>query len=287
MPAHVESAAWRILDALRWAEEQLTAAEEPEISARLLLAHVLCCSLTDLFVHPERVLTAAESIAYRAFIARRADHEPVAYLVGHRPFFDLDLQVDQRVLIPRQETELLVEQALAEAKRWPAARVVDVGAGSGAIAVCLAAHLPQAIIFATDISTEALQVAQANARRCQVEGRITFLCGDLLAPLSAPVDMIVANLPYVSAIEYDALPLQVRLYEPRQALLAGVDGLDVIRALLAQAPLYLSEKGAILLEIGAGQGAAVANLARAVFPVAQVEIIQDYARLDRIVRIGS
>ncbi|MBN1933996.1 MAG: peptide chain release factor N(5)-glutamine methyltransferase [Anaerolineae bacterium] len=275
----------RVDEALAWAEQQLGAVSESDTSARLLLAHVLGRSVTDLFVHPEWALTGPQQAEFERLVARRADYEPVAYLIGHRAFFDLDLAVDVRVLIPRQETELLVECALDLARCWPQSRVADVGTGSGAIAVSLAVHLPRATIWAVDRSAEALEVARANARRCGVEGQIAFLQGDMLSPLPGQVDLIAANLPYVSESEYADLPPDVRRYEPCQALLAGVDGLAAIRALLRQAPEYLAPDGIILLEIGAGQGAAVAALARNTFPQARIEAMQDYAHLDRIIII--
>ncbi len=276
----------RVQDALRWAAGQLESTAEPRLAARLLLAHALACSTTDLFVHPERALTPEQWAEYRRLICRRARHEPVAYLIGHREFFGLDLLVDERVLIPRPETELLVECAIATAK--PAAqngplRIIDVGTGSGAIAVSLAVHLPQAVIFATDASADALSVARANARRQRVAERITFLKGDLLAPLTTPVEIIVANLPYVGEREYAALPPNIRLYEPRRALIAGDDGLKAIRTLFSQARAHLAAQGVVLVEIGAQQGAAVSTWAARVFPNARIAVHPDYAGLDRIV----
>jgi release factor glutamine methyltransferase len=276
----------QVQGALRWAIEQLAGTDEPALSARLLLAHVLACTTTDLFTHPERRLDPAACHAYQDLVARRARHEPVAYLTGHQTFRGLDLLVGPQVLIPRPETELLVELALAAASRWPAPRVADVGTGSGAIAVSLAMCLPHAAqVWAIDRSEGALSVARTNAQRCGVAARISFLHGDLLAPLPGSVDLAVANLPYVSEAEYDALPPGIRCYEPREALAAGEDGLDAIRALLATAPTHLSKDAVLLLEIGAIQGARVAALAARAFPEAQVDICQDYARHNRIVRI--
>jgi release factor glutamine methyltransferase len=253
----------------------------------MLLAYVLGCSTTDLFVHPERTLTTGETQTYRQIVAQRAQHAPVAYLIGHRAFLDLDLGTDRRALIPRPETELLVEQALLDARRWTPPRLVDVGTGSGAIAIGIAKHHPQAQVFATDRSPEALQLAGENAQRCGVADRITFLCGNLLDPLPTPVHLVIANLPYVSAPEYAALPPDIRLYEPRQALLAGEDGLDAIRALLSTARPHIAGDGVLLLEIGATQGQAVTALARQAFPGAQVTVIPDCARHDRLVRIET
>ncbi len=270
---------------LIWAVNRLCATSEAAWVARLLLAHTLNCSLGDLFAHPERMVTAEQSQIFAGLVERRAQYEPVAYLTGHREFGHLDLYVDRRVLIPRPETELLVEQAIALAGRWPVPCLADVGAGSGAIAISLALRLPQAQVFALDISPEALQVARLNARRYHVEQRITWMYGDLLTPLHQPVHLIVANLPYIAASEFAALTPDIRLYEPYQALVSGADGLDAIRALLCAAGDHLTPDGVILLEIGAAQGAAVVQLAARAFPQAQVTLLQDDAHLDRMVRI--
>jgi len=275
----------RVDEALHWAIAQLVGTDEPVLSARMLLAHVLGCSTTDLFVHPERMLTASERASYEDLIVRRRQHEPVAYLVGHRVFMELDLQVDERVLIPRPETEQLVEEAIALARRWPQPRVADIGTGSGAIAIGLARYSPGAQVWAVDRSPGAIAVARENALRHGVLDRITFLTGDLLAPLPGTVDLIVANLPYVSEDEYASLPAGIRRYEPRQALLAGHDGLSAIRALLRVAGAYLAEDGAVLLEIGAAQGGAVTKLARAAFPGADILLLPDLAGHDRVLRV--
>lgn len=285
MPERGASPAWRVDQALRWAGEQLAGTVDARLGARLLLAHVLGCTVTDLFVHPERTLIESQARAYCELVARRARHEPVAYLVGHRAFLDIDFAVDARVLIPRPETEHLVEQALAVARRWPRPRLVDVGTGSGVIAVSLAVHLPWAQVYAVDSSAGALEVARENARRHGVAGQIVFLQGDLLAPLPAKVEIVVANLPYVSEAEYAALAPDIRLYEPREALVSGEQGLDAIRALLDTTRPHLVAGGVILIEIGASQGEAVYELAMRAFPDAQVEIVQDEAYLDRVVRI--
>jgi len=290
-------ASWTIDLALNWGQAQLAGTDEIELAAKTLLAHVRECTLSELFAYPGRELTAAQSAAYRALVERRARHEPLAYLVGHHGFLELDLRVDRRALIPRPETELLVERALAWARTWHAAhgrapQIADVGTGSGAIAIGLAAALPQARILGLDRSPDALELARQNALRCGVAGQITFLQGDLLAPLRGPVDLIVANLPYVSEDEYAALPPGIRAYEPRGALVAGPDGLDAIRRLLQTARPHLAPdaarpaaRAAILLEIGASQGDAVSALAARAFPEARVEVIADYGGRDRIVKI--
>jgi len=165
--------------------------------------------------------------------------------------------------------------------------VADVGTGSGAIAVSLAVHLPQALVYATDASPGALEVAARNCRRHRVEDRVHLLQGHLLEPLPEPVDLIVANLPYVSQAELAQLPPEISRYEPREALDGGSDGLDHIRCLLAQAREHLKPGGVVLLEIGATQGEAVVALARRHFLAARVEIAPDYAGLDRIVMVRT
>lgn len=278
---------WSVQEALEWARGRLAETSEAALAARMLLAHVLGGTVSELFVHPERLLASDEAAAYRSLVARRARHEPVAYLVGHRAFLDLDLVVDGRVLVPRPETELLVEQALQMAQRWAGPCIADVGTGSGAIAVSLSVHLPEARVYALDRSAGALEVACRNAQRHGVAGRIAFLHGDLLVPLHVPVHLIVANLPYVSEAEYAALAPDIRLYEPREALVSGADGLDAIRSLLDTAHPYLVDDGVLLIEIGAGQGEAVSALAARAFPGARVRLLPDYAGRDRVVCIET
>jgi len=298
----------RTLKALRWAKSHLAHTTEAELAAKMLLAHVLDCRLTDLFVHPERPLSQEEFLLYQALIARRAAHEPVAYLVGHQPFLDLDLMVNSSVLIPRPETEVLVEAAIRIAGRWSQPRIADVGTGCGAIAISLAMHLPDARILAVDASERALEVGRHNTSRYGLDDRIRFLQSDLLTALtterlaisqhqckaededqgmkaSTQLDIIVANLPYVSEAEYAALSPDIRLYEPPEALIAGQEGLRAIRALLDAAPPHLAADGAVLLEIGADQGPKVSELAALAFPDAQISVLPDYAHRDRVLCI--
>jgi release factor glutamine methyltransferase len=268
--------------------------ESPRLDAELLLAHVLTVNRAAILARPDRRLTPKQLTRYRDLVARRASREPLAYIVGHREFFDLDLVVDERVLIPRPETELLVEQALRIAHRLgpeieAPLRIADVGAGSGAIAVTLAVHLPQAAVYALDDSAGALAVVAENARRCGVADRVRCLQGDLLSPLheDARLAMITANLPYVSTAEWLALAPEIRDHEPRTALDGGPDGLGPIRRLLVTAGSHLRPKGAILVEIGASQGAAVTTLALEHFGQASVQLVQDYAGLDRLVVVET
>jgi release factor glutamine methyltransferase len=216
----------------------------------------------------------------------------VAYLLGRRAFYGLDIAVDKRVLVPRPETELLVELAIEQARRIGAARrsqldaqppqllVADIGTGSGAIAVALAAHLPQAALYAVDISAEALAVAAANLAAHQLGGRVRLLRGDLLAPLPEPVDLLVSNPPYTILAEVEP---NVYEHEPHLALEGGHDGADIYRRMLPALPAYLRPGAVVLLEIGAWQGELVSELLGAALPGARVSVHRDLAGRDRVV----
>jgi release factor glutamine methyltransferase len=294
-----------VTQALAWATYDLRATSEtPRLDAELLLAHVLGWDRARLLAEARLALTEAQSAAFHSLIARRAALEPVAYLIGHKEFFGIDFIVDQRVLMPRPETELLVELALGSARRktkderrsrdsadlHPSSFVLrpssfaiaDIGTGSGAIAIALALHLPMAQVIAIDISPDALALARQNVERHGLGGRVRLLQGDLLDPLNEPVDMIVSNPPYTILAEIDE---GVRLHEPHLALDGGADGLDMYRRLLYQAPAKLRPSGAVLLEIGATQAAAVMDLGRRVFPDAITSVHRDLAGHDRVVVI--
>jgi len=275
-----------IAAALRWASAQLAnCTDRPQVEAELLLVHVLAQPRTYLWAHPEALLTPQQVADYAARVQRRAAGEPLPYITGQIEFFGLTFAVTSDVLIPRPETETLVETALDWSKAHPDAVAVDVGTGSGCIAVALAVHALSLRLYATDISPAALPVARANAERHNVAERITFLEGDLLTPLPEPVNLIVSNPPYVTEEEWAALPLSVQ-QEPRTALVSGADGLDAIRRLLQQARSRLRPGGLLLVEIGERQGEAAQALAQAAFPKADVSILPDLARKDRILRIA-
>jgi release factor glutamine methyltransferase len=292
-----------ITGALVWATEQLrTVSRTPRLDAELLLAHVLGWPRARLLAERRHALGDAQWAAFGALVARRGALEPVAYLVGHKEFYGLDFLVDRRVLVPRPETELLVEQALAAAAARPRTEdqgpndhedpvlvfgpsslvIVDVGTGSGCVAITLAVHLPHASVVAIDLSSDALEVARENVACHGVADRVRLLEGDLLAPLDRPADLIVSNPPYTILDEID---MGVRRHEPRAALDGGPGGLEAYRRLLAEAPGKLRPGGAILLEIGATQAAAVCELARRHFPGAEVRVHQDLAGHDRVVTI--
>jgi len=280
-----------ISTALAWAHRTLAEVrvDSPSLDAALLLAHVLGWDRAQLYAHGEWTLPPEAQACWTELIARRARHEPLAYLLGYREFYGLTFRVDRRVLIPRPETEDLVEQAMAEGQRilehTGRLAIADVGTGCGAIAIVLARHLPSAEIYGMDISRPALEVAVHNGRRHGVEARIHWLRGDLLTPLLRRVDLIVANLPYVSSAEATALPPEVSDYEPRLAWDGGADGVETIGRLLTQAGDGLNAGGQILLEIGAAQGSRVQQTALRCFPGAEVRVRQDGAGLDRLVRV--
>ncbi len=265
--------------------------ESPRLEAELLLAHAVGTNRAWVLAHPERQLTPKEVTRFRDLAGRRAQREPLAYITGEREFFGLELAVDPRVLIPRPETELLVERGLELVRRLghppDQLLVADVGAGSGAIAVALAVHLPAATIYALDESANSLAVTAKNAQRHGVEKRVRCLLGNLLEPLPEAVDLIAANLPYVGSEEWDALAPEIREHEPRGALDGGPGGLEVIRRLLATAGPHLRPGGTILIEIGAQQGPAARALAAEHFPQARIDVLQDYARLDRLVVVQT
>lgn len=266
------------------------ASETPDLDAQVLLAHVTGAPRATLLAYPERPLSPEQAAAYVALVRRRANREPIAYLIGHREFMGLDFLTDPRALIPRPETELLVEAALVEIRarldRGEAPTVADIGTGSGAIAVSVAALEPRlSCVYATDVSPDALSLAADNARHLGVAHRVTFLQGDLLAPLSAPLDVLLANLPYVAPRDASSLAPDVSRYEPPLALYGAENGLGHLRRLFAQAPAHLRPGAVLLLEFGYDQRAAVVDLANATFPGCSIRVGTDYAGWDRFIVI--
>jgi release factor glutamine methyltransferase len=254
------------------------------LAADLLLAHACGTSKEALYAHLDEPLTADEERRFRELIDRRAAGEPVAYLRGWKEFFGLRIAVDPRVLIPRPETETLVEAALAYLREGPRTRVADVGTGSGAVAVALAVHAPAARIVATDLSSGALAVAQANITAHAVGDRVTLRQGDLLEPVEGKVDVVTANLPYLRADALERLTADRTslLFEPREAVLAGADGLDVIRRCVAQLPAKLERGGIALFECDPPQAPAVAWLLRSA--VGDAVVLRDLMGNERVVR---
>ena len=279
----------RLAQALHEATESLqaTGIEDAWLEAEVLLRHTLDLDRAHLYARLQEDLSAGDQAAFHSLLARRLAREPTAYIVGRREFYGLDLETTPAALIPRPETELLVEEAIARARHHERPLIVDVGTGNGAIAVALAVHLRQAALVAIDLSREALALAVRNARRHGVEGRISFLQADLLAPLAQPAAIIVANLPYVSSGDWEALPPEIREHEPRAALDGGPDGLREIERLLEQAPSCLRLGGSLLVELGPLQVTPALVLARRCFPGAAARILPDAAGLDRLLVIDT
>jgi release factor glutamine methyltransferase len=271
--------------AVKWLRQAGTL-DTPELDAEVLLAHVTGEPRASLLAFPERLLTPEQAESYAQLVKLRYAHQPVAYLTGHREFMGLDLLVDRRVLIPRPETELLVEAALEQiARRLGAGEipvVADIGTGSGAIALSVVTHEPRLpYLYATDISADALAVAEGNARRLGVAGRVTFLQSDLLTDLPSSIDILLANLPYVAPKDAPILPADVARYEPGLALYGEGDGLGHLRRLFQQAPAHLAHGATLVLELGYDQREAVETLASETFPDCILQSGRDYAGWDR------
>ncbi len=262
--------------------------DSPQLDAQVLLSRLMNLERAALLAYPERELTADQHARYTAWVEAAASGVPLPYLTGRRAFYRHEFTVTPDVLIPRPETECLVEAALAWARqralgeRESRLTLVDIGTGSGAIALSLAAELPSAVVHATDLSPAALDMARRNAEQFELRN-VWFHQGDLLDALPADLrpDLIAANLPYIPSAVLDTLP--VARHEPRLALDGGPDGLTLIRRLLTQVPGRLAPEGCLLLEIGADQGTAVHQLCILAFPDAHVHIIRDYAGRDRVV----
>lgn len=273
------------------AEQQV---DSPALSAQLLAGHVLDLDRGQVVLRSDRSLSRQEVEEIMGLVAERARGCPVAYLTGHKEFFGLDFQVNPAVLIPRPETEHLIEQALTMFRPDEAFRFADLGTGSGAIAVSLAWQRPRALGLATDISPAALALAAGNASRHGLRDRLVFVQADFASTLVKPasLDLILTNPPYISEQEYDHLDREVRLFEPKSALVpdAGLgghslDGLEAFRSILAVAKSMLRPGGFLLGEIGYAQGDAVGRLAHMAGFVA-VEIIKDLSGHDRVLKIN-
>jgi release factor glutamine methyltransferase len=252
-------------------------------TAQAILAHVAGRDRAWVLAHPEAALTADQSARWADLLGRAAAGEPLAYLTGEREFCGLAFEITPKVLVPRPETEMLVEaaQGWVRDNQRPDASIVDVGTGCGAIAVALAVRLPDARITASDVSSAALAVARRNAARHGVEDRIAFIASHLLKIIAGPYDVILANLPYIPSGEL--AELDAGRWEPLIALNGGADGLRLIRALIAQAGSRLNPGGLLALEIQFDQGQRVSALCHDAFPGAEIAVLRDLAGLDRIV----
>jgi len=266
--------------------------EEAADEAGVLLCHALKLSKAEVFSQPERIITAQELALLEGLAGRRLRREPSAYITQHKEFYELDLFVDPRVLIPRPETEALVEAAIEFARSWiernkKAITIVDVGTGSGAIAIALAVHIPASLVYAVDISSAALEVAAINVERYRLKNRIIPVQSDLLQQINAEADIIAANLPYISQSGIRRLQPEITNYEPEVALQGGVDGIDVISRLLGQVPGKISPGGAVFLEIGQGQEDAIMPVIMRCLPGCRATLIKDLAGIHRVMKIRA
>jgi release factor glutamine methyltransferase len=255
--------------------------EDAHLEGELLLRHALSISRTQLYLDLDRELTPQQEQTYWRLLQHRLNGEPTAYITGHREFYGLDFYVDRAVLIPRPESELLVEKALELAQNHHLPTIADIGTGCGAIAISLALALPQAKIYATDISAAALEVALANCQKHGVTGRVHLLQGDMLEPLPEPVDLIIANLPYVKKPELNSMR-----FEPRLALDGGAEGTERISQLCRQVNSKLSAGGHLLLEMGQGQRAAITALLNTLFPGGEIEATADLGGIERVLHLS-
>lgn len=280
------SQTWTIRSVLQWTQSYFKekTLDTPRLDAELLIGDALKVDRVRLYMDLDRPLTDAELADIRERVRRRGKHEPVAYITGKRGFWKLDLAVDARVLIPRPDTERLVELAVEVLQGREAPRVVDVGTGSGAIALSIAQERPDAAVLAIDVSPDALAAAEANAVTAGLTN-VAFARGDVLGPAQDfRPDVILSNPPYIPSRECETLMPDVRQFEPRLALDGGADGLVIIRKLVAQAGALLPVGGALLFEIGHDQGEAAAALVQVDGRFAEVAVVKDYGGKDRVVR---
>ena len=258
--------------------------ENPSLTAEVLLRHILQFNRVQLYQSIDCELHPTQANALECLLSRHLDGEPVAYLTGHKEFYGYDFLVDKRALIPRPETELLVEKTLELAKNKYTITIADIGTGCGAIAISLALNLSRAKIYATDISPLALELATLNCLQYRVLDKICLLQGNLLEPIPEPVDIIVANLPYVK--ESDIANSRSLGFEPLLALDGGLDGLEKIRHFCAQVINKAKSGSSILLEIGEGQSREVISLLRNCFPTGSTIVFKDFREVDRVVTVN-
>jgi release factor glutamine methyltransferase len=274
----------RITEAISRSRQRLSSVgiDEARLDAELLVSEVTGRGRAWLFLHPDEELTPAQTAQLGTLLSRRLRREPLPYILGRAEFCGLTFRVTPAALIPRPETEILVEAAIERAQGLGAQFIVDVGSGSGAIAVALARQMPQVHVIAADVSLNALRLARENVVTHDAAGRVHLLCSDLLDGLRGEFDCVVANLPYVRADEFPELQPEVRNYEPRWALDGGPDGLELIRRLGAQLLGHLRTGGFAALEVGAGQAPEVTKLLETA-GLRTAEALRDYGGIERVV----
>ena len=292
---------WTVGRLLEWTQKffEKKGIAQPRLDAEILLAHALGTERIGLYLAYEREVETDARARFREWVQRRADGEPTRYLVGGCEFMSLAFKVGPGCLIPRPETELVVEEVMARcgktrghapaaegASAGAAVAVIDLCTGCGCVAVSVAVHVPESRVVATDVSAPALAMARANAAAHGVADRVTFLEGDLYEALeaadAAPADYLVANPPYVAEAEWKTLQPEIRNHEPREALVAGPEGTEVIERIVKGAPAHLKPGGTLVVEIGAGQGPAVQDMAARVRGIEGIEIRKVYAGHDRM-----
>ncbi len=257
--------------------------ESPRINAELLLAHTLNCKRLDLYLSYDRPLNEDEVNIYREFIRRRSKSEPLQYIIGKVEFFGMEFNVNPSVLIPRQETEILVETIINSVNKEDNLRILDIGVGSGNISISLAKHLPNSKITATDISEQALSIAKNNAEMNNVLEKISFINNDILKDnLNEEFDIVVSNPPYISEKEFPELKDELKVYEPRNALTDFSDGLNYFRVISSKAKNLLRNNGKIFFEVGQGQAENVGGILNE-NDFSEILIVKDYLKIDRVI----
>jgi len=278
---------WTVRQVLDWTVEHLKdhGSETPRLDTEILLAYARSCQRVDLYTHFDDVLSNNERATMRELVKRRAKAEPVAYLVEFREFFSLDFRVSPDVMIPRPETETLVMESLELARSLSAPRILDLGTGSGCIAIAIVVNLSHAALTATDISEPALALARQNAKDHSVGDLIEFLHGDLFDPLGAGTqfEVIASNPPYVARSELETLPDDVRRHEPRLALDGGPDGLAFFKRIISRAAEHLVDSGHLLLEIDPPQAQAISEFLVLNGSYTEIKLLKDLAGKVRVV----
>jgi release factor glutamine methyltransferase len=282
---------WTIQKLLNWVTQYLTdkGIDSPRLSAELLLSDVLGLKRIELYTQFDKTVAKKELDRLRDLVKRAGQNEPIGYLVGKTEFYSMELLVSPACLIPRPETELLVQRAVEFLRtRYDKQLVYDLCTGCGCIAAAIARNFPNGRIIATDISDSALAIASQNIERHQLQDKITLLSGDLFAPLIPQLDtnkfdLIVSNPPYVSSAEYENLDKNVKDYEPRIALFAGVDGLDIYRRIIERVDDFLKPDAALIMEIGYAQGPAIKEMLEKAGIFSEIKIEKDFSNNDRIV----
>ena len=277
-----------VRDILNESIKALEAADIPSarLDAEVLLSFCLGGDRLEFYKNPDKTISEIKLSEFRKLLARRLRWEPVAYITGHKEFWSFSLEVNNSVLIPRPDTEIVVEEALDICHNFISLdmRILDIGTGSGAIALALASEIASAKVMATDISAAALALAQKNAAALGLKERIDFRQGNLFEPVDGLFDIIVSNPPYIAANDYEELPASVKDFEPREALLAGVSGLEFYKKLIYSAAAYLKKNGWLLLEIGAKQEAGIRRILTASGFYTSIKMRRDYAGLPRVIK---